>query len=305
MVGGKLFRAVDSRCWDVLRRLADMEADGVDVQVLSPMPELLSHWFGTSDADDLARHVNGVIADMIAASPNRFEGIGMAPVQEPELAARRLGEIRAMGLCGIEIGTHIDGVPLGNARLDPIYAAAEELGLVILVHPLRPCGMDRIGGKPELAAVVAFPLETALAAASLLAAGVTERFPRLRILLSHGGGALPWILPRLDYAWSLGGDFRDLFARQPRIMARRFYYDTVLYDAPSLRFLADAVGGDRLVVGSDYPFVIRQQRPAVFAAEALGSGIDLHANAAALIAPPIDGGHKAETRWAAAVNSST
>ena len=193
----------------------------------------------------------------------------MAPVQEPALAARRLAGIRALGLCGIEIGTHINGVALGDPRLHEFYAAAEEADLAIMIHPLHPSGMERMAGRPELAAVAAFPLETALAATSLLTHGITERFPKLRILLSHGGGALPWILPRLRHAHSLGPPLQDLFARDPAEMARAFYYDTILYDRPALRFLADSVGSDHIVVGSDYPFSIKQDRPAQFAEQAL------------------------------------
>ena len=138
-----------------------------------------------------------------------------------------------------------------------------------------------MAGRPELAAVAAFPLETALAATSLLTHGITERFPNLRILLSHGGGALPWILPRLQHARTLGPPLQDLFARDPGEMAKAFYYDTILYDRPALRFLVDAVGADHIVVGSDYPFSIKQDRPAQFAEQSLGfSRATFAANAA-------------------------
>lgn len=281
MVGGKVFRVIDSRSWDADRRLQDMRSDDVDVQVVSPMPELLSHWFPADDADLLSDHINSAIARLCAAHPQSFVGIGMAPVQDPALAARRMSGIKASGLCGIEIGTHINGVALGDPRMHELYAAAEEADLAIMIHPLHPSGLERMAGRPELAAVAAFPLETALAATSLLAHGITERFPKLRILLSHGGGALPWILPRLKHAHGLGPPLQDLFARNPAEMARAFYYDTILYDRPTLRFLADSVGVDHIVVGSDYPFSIKQDRPAQFAEQALGASREaLAANAA-------------------------
>jgi aminocarboxymuconate-semialdehyde decarboxylase len=270
IVGGKVFRAIDSRSWNADRRLQDMQADDVDVQVVSPMPELLSHWFPADDADALSGHINRSIAELCSAHPENFIGIGMAPVQDPELAARRLADIKALGLCGIEIGSHINGVALGDPCMHEFYAAAEQADLAIMIHPLHPSGMERMGGRPELAAVAAFPLETALAATSLLTHAVTERFPKLRILLSHGGGALPWILPRLRHAHGLGPPLQELFARNPVEMARTFYYDTILYDRRALRFLAEAVGTDHIVVGSDYPFSIKQDRPAEFAEQALG-----------------------------------
>jgi len=281
IVGGKVFRVIDSRSWDAGRRLQDMQSDDVDVQVVSPMPELLSHWYSAEDADVLSDHINRAIAKLCSAHPQNFIGIGMAPVQDPALAARRMADIKALGLCGIEIGTHINGVALGDPRMHELYAAAEEADLAIMIHPLHPSGMERMAGRPELAAVAAFPLETALAATSLLTHAVTERFPQLRILLSHGGGALPWILPRLKHARALGPPLQDLFARDPGEMAKSFYYDTILYDRPALRFLAESVGTDHIVVGSDYPFSIKQDRPAQFAEQALGIGRETFAANAA------------------------
>ena len=280
MVDNKVFRMIDSRSWDAERRLRDMAEDDIDIQVVSPMPELLSHWFPADDADVLSSHINSEIEALCAAHPQRFIGIGMVPIQDVALAVRRLVDIKEMGLCGVEIGTHINGVALGDPRMDDFYAAAQAAGLCIMIHPLHPAGMDRMAGRGELAAVAAFPLETALAATSLLTHGVTERFPKLRILLSHGGGALPWILPRMQHAVSLGPPLQSLFAREPEAMARSFFYDTILYDARSLRFLADIVGTDRIVVGSDYPFTIKQDRPAQFAESALGAPRGAFATAA-------------------------
>ena len=270
MVGGKLFRAIDSRSWDGARRRDDMAKDGVTLQVVSPMPELLSHWFPADDADAFCTHVNEAIAALCAAHPQSFAGLGMVPLQDVSLAARRLADVKAMGLRGVEIGTHINGTALGDAKLDAFYAAAEEQGLAVMIHALHPAAMERIGGRPEMAAVAAFPLETAYAATSLLTHGVTERFPNLRIMLSHGGGALPWILPRMSHARGLGGPMATLFARDPAAMARGLFYDTVVYDAEALRFLAGRVGTEQLMIGSDYPFSIMQPQPVAFATQALG-----------------------------------
>jgi len=270
MVGGKVFRVIDSRSWDADRRLDDMAADDIDMQVISPMPELLSHWFPAGDADALCRHVNEGIAALCGAHPQHFIGIGMVPMQDTALAVRRLEEVRSLGLRGIEIGTHISGIALGDVRLHDVYAAAEQAGLMVMVHPLHPLGLDRMGGRPELAAVAAFPLETAFAAVSLMTHGIIERFPKLRILLSHGGGALPWILPRLQHARTIGPPLTGLFPADPGEMVKSFYYDSILYDRDALEYLTAKVGRDRLVVGSDYPFTIKQDRPAEFAERALG-----------------------------------
>ena len=277
MVGGKVFRAIDSRSWDAGRRLQDMAADDIVMQVVSPMPELLSHWFPAGDADALCRHVNEGIAALCGAHQRHFIGIGMVPMQDTALAVRRLEEVASLGLRGIEIGTHINGIALGDARLHDVYAAAEQAGLTVMIHPLHPLGLDRMGGRPELAAVAAFPLETAFAAVSLMTHGIAERFPRLRLLLSHGGGALPWILPRLQHARTIGPPLNSLFPADPAEMVKAFHYDTILYDQDALEYLAGKVGRDRLVIGSDYPFTIKQDRPAEFAERALGMAREIFA----------------------------
>jgi len=282
VIDGKPFREIDARSWDVERRMRDMAADGTDVQVLSPMPELLSHWLPAELADHVARIMNDHILEMVDRAPGKFRGIGMVPMQDVELATKRLDDIKRQGLHGVEIGTHIDGVPLGDPKLSQFYARAEELGLLVFVHPLHPAGLERIGGPKELAAAAVFPLETALAATSLLAGRVLERFPRLNILLSHGGGAFPWIAPRVDFAWRMAAPWSSAITQAPTETLKRFWYDTILYDPASLRFLADRVGSERLVVGSDYPFLIRQPAPGAFAASAL-KNVSFDANAAVLL----------------------
>jgi aminocarboxymuconate-semialdehyde decarboxylase len=286
MIGGKVFRKIDARSWDANRRLSDMVEDGTDMQVLSPMPELLSHWLPPDDAEFLADVMNDEIAGMIEQAPRNFAGIGMVCAQDVPRAVRQLQKVKSLGFAGIEIGTHINGTPLGSDALFPLYEAAEALDLGIFVHPLHPAGMERIGAGPEFAATAVFLLETALASVSLLAAGITERYPRLRILLSHGGGALSWILPRMDYGWSLG--LKGQMTQPPSKIARQFWYDTILYDPAALSFLANAVGIDHIVVGSDYPFAIRQKQPGAFANAALGNEAVLANNAFGFLGRRLD-----------------
>jgi aminocarboxymuconate-semialdehyde decarboxylase len=284
VVGGKIFRRIDARCWDVERRLADMAADHVTIQVLSPMPELLSYWLPAEDTEHLARILNEQIASMVADAPGNFIGIGMVCAQDVRRAVSQLEDVKAAGLVGIELGTHIDGTALGAASLDPLYEAAESLGLCLFVHPLHPIGLDRIAGSPVFEPIAAFPLETAFAAVSLLAGRIPERFPKLRILLSHGGGALPWILPRMDFGWSLGGPFQEVMQTRPTELARRFWFDSIVYEPEALRFMSRTLGTERMVIGSDYPFLIRQDRPVAFVEEALGECNDiLHRNAMAFL----------------------
>ncbi|HEX8077578.1 MAG TPA: amidohydrolase family protein, partial [Chthoniobacterales bacterium] len=127
LIDGKVFRRIDSRCWDVPRRLADMREDNVDVHVLSPMPELLSHWLPAEEAEVLADLMNGHIARMIAEAPDQFVGLGMICMQDVNRAVAQLRKLRDLGLRGFEIGTHIDGTSLGSETLFAIYEAAADL----------------------------------------------------------------------------------------------------------------------------------------------------------------------------------
>src|SRR5262245_57233947 len=184
-----------------------MDRDGVTMQALSPMPELLSYWFAPADGLTMARWVNDRIASMVAAAPGRFAGLGAVPLQDPALAAAELDRLKRDGFCGVEIGSNVNGVVLGDHRFDEFYAEAERFGLALFVHALHPIGADRLQSQPDLVPFAAFPLDTALAAISLIRAGVPDRFPRLRIGFSHGGGAIVPLVHRLGQGWRVTRGF--------------------------------------------------------------------------------------------------
>lgn len=269
VIEGKPFRQIDLRSWNVEARIADMEARGIGHQVLSPMPELLSYWFDSNSAAAICEWVNNFLAGLVAAHPDRFSAFGMVPLQTPDRAARDLTELRDMGLAGIEIGTHIQGTPLGDPSLVHVFAEAERLGMRIMVHALHPVGVERIGSIPAIDATAVFPLETALAAVSLMTGGVLEKHPDLRIVLCHGGGALPAILSRLDHAYRLGMPIRDCMSVPPSDLARQFYFDSVVYGDAALQFLEATVGADRILIGTDYPFLVMENDPVGFIRRAL------------------------------------
>lgn len=262
IIQGRNYRDIENACWDVPRRAREMAEMDVGSQVLSPMPELLSYWLPAGPAQILARHLNETIAEMVRQAPDRLHGLGMVPLQDMERAIKELEYLmQRLGLRGVEIATHVDGVPLGHASLEPFFAAAESLGAAIFVHPLRPAGMDRLVGPANLEQVVAFPCETALAVASAITGGLMQRHPALRIAFSHGGGAFGQVLPRLQHAWSSFAAIRAVVAEEPRLAARRMFYDTLVYDPTALRFLADSFGLGQLMVGTDYPFTIMDREP--------------------------------------------
>lgn len=262
MIDGKAFRTVSSDCWDVARRIEAMDRSGISAQALSPMPELLSYWFSPDDAAAFAAVVNETIAAMVEAAPARFAGLGMVPMQDPDRAARALEALMRDGrFRGIEVGTHVNGVSLGDRRFHPVFAAAEETGAAVFVHALHPAGDTHMIGMPALRAVAAFPCETALAIAALIAGGTLTRFPRLRIAFSHGGGAFGLVLPRMMQGWRVLPPLRDAIAESPAEIARRLYYDSLVYDGATLRHLVERFGERQIMIGTDYPFDIFERDP--------------------------------------------
>jgi aminocarboxymuconate-semialdehyde decarboxylase len=262
MLRGQVFRTVSDECWDAEKRLIRMDEMGVETQALSPMPELLSYWFDAGDGLSMSRFVNDVIASMVERAPARFCGLGMLPLQSPDKAVMELESLMRDGrFRGVEIGTNVNGIPIGDPRFEPVFEAAERLGAAVFVHALHPTGDERLVGPAVLKALVSFPCETAFAAAGLITGGVAARFPKLKIAFSHGGGAFASILPRLQFGWSKLDAVRRLSAISPREAARQFYYDTLVYDAIALRGLAETFGKDRLLLGSDYPFDIQETDP--------------------------------------------
>lgn len=263
MVSGKVYRTVSHHCWDCAVRQADMDRLRIARQVLSPMPELLSYWMAPEDGARLCRHLNEVIAGMVAQAPTRFIGLGAVPLQDVDLAIAELDfALHQLGLAGVEIGTHIDGVPIGDPSLLPFFEAAAEWGAAIFVHPLRPTGMERLVGPPALEQVLAFPGETGLAAASMVTGGTLAKLPALRIAYSHGGGSFSALLPRLQHAWKALPNVREALPMEPQEAARRMFYDDLVYDAQTIERLIQVFGSSQVMVGSDYPFSIMDEDPA-------------------------------------------
>jgi aminocarboxymuconate-semialdehyde decarboxylase len=262
MVSGKVFRTVSQQCWSCSVRLADMAQRGVSRQVLSPMPELLSYWMEPEDGLAMCSYMNEVIAAMVAEVPRRLVGLGAVPLQDVALAIDTLDAVmHRQRLAGVEIAGNVNGVPLGDARFKAFFEAAAAWGAAIFVHPLRPSGMGRLVGPAALEQVLAFPGEIGLAGASLITSGLLSDLPNLRIALSHGGGSLAMLLPRLRHAWRCLPAVRDALRSDPLDEARRLYIDNLVYDTPTLRHLIAVFGVERVMAASDYPFAIMDDDP--------------------------------------------
>ena len=247
---------------DVPGRLAWVDQAGVSRQLVAGWMDLAGYHLDPSAGRWLARLQNETLAGLARAHPERFVGAAMVPLQDPAGAAEELRHaVRDLGLRAVQIGTNVNERGLDEPELDPFWAAAEELGVPIVVHPAELGGPERMR-RYFLHILVGNPSETTLAAGALLLGGVLERFPGLRFLLVHGGGFLPYQLGRLVRGFTAAPPaFRARATRSPDSFLPALYFDTIVHDARALRYLLDVVGVSQVVVGSDYPFPLQDPGP--------------------------------------------
>ncbi|MED1204482.1 amidohydrolase family protein [Heyndrickxia acidicola] len=260
MVGGKVFREVTDQVWSPGKRISDMARESIDIQVLSPIPVTFSYWAPAEEALTLASIQNDFIAETVSQYPDKFVGLGTVPLQDVEVATREMDRcIHELGLKGIEIGTNVNGNNLDDSSLISFFEMAEKWEVPLFIHPWETLGKERTP-RHNLMYTVGMPSETALAGASLILGGVLEKFPGLKICFAHGGGSLPYLLPRLDQGWKVWPHLR-LLNNPPSYYARNFYFDSLVNDPINLKYLVDLFGHDRILMGSDYPFLLREVPP--------------------------------------------
>lgn len=261
------YREIDERCWDLARRLADMDERGIRMQVVSPIPVTNSYASSPADGQAYARLHNEGIAELVRARPDRFAGLGAVPLQDVDRACDELeAALQDFGLRGVELMTNVGGRELDDPTLLPFWERCNDLGAIVFLHPESGPSFDRLR-LHGLVASVAYPSETGLVASRLLLKGMLTRFPNVRVVLSHGGGTLPWLLPRIDRFWDAMPTIQAALPTRPSIAARAFYADTLVFDAANLALLLQRFGSDRLVVGSDYPFGVAEDPPGAVLAE--------------------------------------
>jgi aminocarboxymuconate-semialdehyde decarboxylase len=247
---------------DVDAIVAAQEAAGVDRTVLCPWVSLLWYDVAPGEALTRARIQNEALAALARSRPDRIGALGTVPLQDPALAAGELE--RLMGertLAGVEVAASVRGAYLGDERFEIFWAAAEQTGALVFIHPTTR-GFDVSAlGDHYLWNTVGNPMETTLTAAHMVMAGVLERHPGLRVVLAHGGGALLALRGRLRHAHGFQPQARSRLSEPVDDSLRRFYYDTITHDAGLLRALVDYVGAEHVVLGSDYPFDMADGRP--------------------------------------------
>jgi aminocarboxymuconate-semialdehyde decarboxylase len=283
---GRDISSVVDEFTDVEKMLGAAAATGVDHLLLSPWISLVPTEAEPAEARAVCEVHNAALAAITAAHPGRVSAVGAVVLQDPPLAARQVAELMASGLAGVEIPASVAGRYLGDDFFLPFWAAAEDSGALVFIHPTtRGFGVPALDGY-YLWNSVGNPMETAIAAAHMAMAGVLDRHPRLRVLLAHGGGALPVVRGRLRRAFAVRPEARARIASGPDTALRRFYYDTVTHDHDLLADLARYAGPGQLLLGSDRPFDMGTDHP-VDEVRALGLGaaeeLVLGGNAARLL----------------------
>jgi aminocarboxymuconate-semialdehyde decarboxylase len=288
---GRDITSVVGEFTDIPAMLAEAAATGIDHLLLSPWISLVPTEAQAAVAQQVCDVHNTALAAIAAAHRGQVSAVGAVVLQDPVLAARQLPGLLAAGLAGAEIPASVAGRYLGDDFFLPFWEAAADCGALVFIHPTtRGFGVAALDGY-YLWNSVGNPMETAIAAAHMAMAGVLDRFPRLRVLLAHGGGALPVVRGRLRRAYAVRPEARARLASGPDTALRRFYYDTVTHDHDLLADLARYAGPGQLLLGSDRPFDMGTDQP-VGEVRALGLGagteLVLGGNAARLLGIPGD-----------------
>ncbi len=254
--------AVDvAQMCDPEARIKTMADSDIDMQVLSAPPSLMYYDIDIESSLAFARKMNDNIANIVRCYPKYFQGMASVPLQDPKIAADELDRaINELGLKGVEILSNINGMQLDWSELAPFFGKVEKLGVPIFIHPYNVAGLDRMK-KYYLANFVGNPVDTALAAAHLIFGGVLDRYPGLKICLSHAGGILPYIIGRWDHGYNVRPEAKMEIHRLPSSYLQSFYFDTITHSTTALEYLIASMGADRVILGTDYPFDMADEYP--------------------------------------------
>lgn len=261
MLGTSEFRRIESDCWDAERRLADMDADGIDVQVVSPTPVFFSYARAPIEAAKVSRIFNDLALEICAPAPERLLPFAQVPLQDTDAACREVDRCKANGHLGVEIGNHVGDRDLDDAGIIAFLQHCASIGMPVFVHPWDLPSSPRLD-RWMAQWLTGMPAETHLSILSLILGGGFDRLPRaLRICFAHGGGSFAFWLGRVENAWHRRPDAIATSEHPPSHYLDRFSVDSAVFTEPALRLLIDTLGADRVMLGSDYPYPLGE-RPA-------------------------------------------
>jgi aminocarboxymuconate-semialdehyde decarboxylase len=255
---------IHAQLTSVERRLADMDKMGIDVQAISTSPAQYYYRIEPDLCRQTSRIVNERLAEIVAGHPDRFVALGTVPMQDPELAVAELEYcMRKLGFRGLELGTNVRRVELGDMRYDRFFAKAEELGAVVFLHPSGFTDTTRLGPH-FLTNVIGNPLDTTVALAHIVYGGVLERHPGLKFVAAHGGGYMGHYPARMDHAYKVRPECHDFIKRPPSYYMKKIYYDTMVFSHAQLEHLVNLWGAGHVVIGTDYPYDMGWYKPVDF-----------------------------------------
>jgi len=258
---------------DIEVRGEALKKSGVDKQVLTfttPGVHIESPEF----AVELARMVNDSFAIIMHERSDQFTALATLPLNDPEASVKELERaIKDLGFKGAALHSNINGVALSDKRFWPLYKKANELSAVFDIHPSFPVGVEAMK-EYWLMPLIGFPFDTTLAAAKLVFSGVLEKFPEIKWVLGHLGGAIPYLAERLDRGFLAFRACREFISQPPSVYLKRFYYDTVNFDPKAIHFAMDFAGVDHLLAGSDFPHQIGSLEKMVRSIEALDISVE-------------------------------
>lgn len=257
---GHFFREVEDNCWSAERRIEESDKFGVSVQVLSTVPVMFNYWAKADNGAETSKFLNDGIAEIVEKYPKRFIGLGTVPMQDTKLAIAELERCKEIGLVGVQIGSNVNQLNLGEAQFYDFFAACEELSMAVFVHPWEMMG-ERDMQKYWLPWLVGMPAETSRAICSLIFSGVLEKLKKLRICFAHGGGSFPYTLGRIEHGFEVRPDLFPDNNVNPREYLGKFWLDSLVHDELMLRILVRLFGADKIALGTDYPFPLGELEP--------------------------------------------
>ncbi len=256
---GKFFREVEDNVWSAERRIGECDSFGVNVQVLSTVPVMFSYWAKPQDGAEISKFLNDGIAEIVTKFPKRFIGLGTVPMQDAKLAIQELERCKRIGLVGVQIGTNVNQLNLGEPQFFDFFAACEESEMAVFVHPWEMMGEAEMQ-KYWLPWLVGMPAETSRAICSLIFSGVLERLPNLRVCFAHGGGSFPSTIGRIEHGFEVRPDLVALNnPHNPRNYLGKFWLDSLVHESQMLDYLVRLVGADKVALGTDYPFPLGEE----------------------------------------------
>jgi len=249
-------------------RLKDLDRTGIEMQVLTLTTPGV-HIEERARGVGLAQIVNDAFSEIVKQYPDRFVALATLPLQDPDASVRELERaVTKLGLKGAMVFTNVNGHPLNAPHFWPLYEKAAELEVPIMLHPTTPVSVEAYD-ELRLPPLVGFPFDTTIAVARLVLSGVLEKYPTLKLIAAHLGGAIPYLAERIDRGYKVYPEIRTNIPRPPSDYFKQIYMDTVAFDTAALTFALEFAGPDKLLLGSDYPHQIGDLGGSVRAVEAL------------------------------------